>query len=1105
MVTQYTARNTEFVHTMKGVGKKTLFGGVALALAYHNRKHLFKLYQVIVAALYHTVVIVNGNVAEQYQALEVRTSAVRVCNHFGAHRLRSPLDGELLRESFRRIAKRDTHVHKDTNHPHPTCAGIRSTINNLCNEFANDAGRRLISISLSSNDVKQGIAGTRSYYCGKDTAMDFQNDEIRQADILKAIDVDYYLDWSTLKKYIQHCSALLFYTFVPKRVCGPCIEGSYTIRHNKVVVRGFGGYEYEHAIWDFDSDSISIDYIWGTINCKVETVETEDPDRRLVAIFPIATVITPYGWLLPGYRLHRRLFRHIITIMDEATPKTCVINFSKFQTNDLHPYIMLSLSLEGAEEDILIRESVLRSILIRVGMKKDPHIADVERVIREAHRSHPEMYPRSQPEIEAALLYSLLPFLTKELNIPILTSTAELRSYTETRNKHAMERAADDLHYQTIETNGSYLVTEDGLPVGRVACPPLVDNGNLVPVRSHNNDQSCILNRVTLRENTVTVPYKYLTYVAEFNRFIVPDDKMHVGVPWSIDQVMEKQCRPVQVAGALRDLPTAFMHEPRISSFQKAESYTGLKPPRNISTMDADTRTRYSSYIYPFTQDVLKTTEWYVFGKTPEQIADLLHEYVRQSQFVIPTDYTCWDGTHSEFLAKAEIAVMKRWAGVVYHREMGDLLMSQYNASAATKTGVRYNTKWSRPSGSSDTSAFNSYDNALVSYIAIRESNTSPIGAWAKLGLYGGDDGITRDISPKKFTHVATLMGHVLKSEVINPNNAVGFLGRIYLDPWTSNRSISDPLRHIRKLHIVTAPVNVPLEVALYRKAEGYLVTDPTTPILREWAEAIMRFYPDVNDAKYDSYMGDHTSWWAYQVLNSGEVFPTYCTDTQLTNDCVCKQLACTPLELARAVQAINDATSILELPSNVFSITRKVDVAAVVGGEVITPEVPGQVRIEEQENNELNPNANNGNDSPTISDGTGGRHTSGHGMRKTNSTASVCSSINGGRPNMLPSHQLGHNGSSRNHTNNRVFTASIMSLANGAQPDRPTVRDGPAQPSTSGVRNMRNTGGRGVRTNKPGTITRAGNNGSVRPSCGALRSSGADTVRSSPRRSAGS
>jgi hypothetical protein len=81
----------------------------------------------------------------------------------------------------------------------------------------------------------------------------------------------------------------------------------------------------------------------------------------------------------------------------------------------------------------------------------------------------------------------------------------------------------------------------------------------------------------------------------------------------------------------------------------------------------------------------------------------------------------------------------------------------------------------------------------------------------------------------------------LIKSDVIEPGSPVTFLGRVFLDPFHRPDTIADVARQFRKLHLTDCPVNVPRELIMRRRALAYKVTDPFTPLLSDWADAVIR------------------------------------------------------------------------------------------------------------------------------------------------------------------------------------------------------------------------------------------------------------------------
>jgi hypothetical protein len=249
-------------------------------------------------------------------------------------------------------------------------------------------------------------------------------------------------------------------------------------------------------------------------------------------------------------------------------------------------------------------------------------------------------------------------------------------------------------------------------------------------------------------------------------------------------------------------------------------------------------------------EKLLHATTWYAFSMSPSKIAMSVVSLLSDAKSVIETDYGKFDGTHGEFLCRLELAILRRYFSPLYHSEINELYKKQYNAIGYTRHGVRYNTGFSRLSGSPETSAFNSIDNAFVAYVALRTGPYSRDGqeklAYSKLGLYGGDDGLSVGIDPKHYTRVAANFGLNLTSCVTYRGTRVKFLGRYFADPWNGDPgSYCDVRRQVAKLHLSTASPEITNEEIVYRKALGYILTDPETPFLAVWAAKIISLYGD--------------------------------------------------------------------------------------------------------------------------------------------------------------------------------------------------------------------------------------------------------------------
>lgn len=784
-------------------------------------------------------------------------------------------------------------------HPHPTAAHFRNVANASIDSFIHSVGYNVFSESMSQHDVENGNAGTRHFHHAKDLSMDYR-DDTRNDCIIKFVDVDYYVN---MWKYLSKAKPMVIYTFDPLSVGGTIPDGCFTIAANHVVLTMHGGATYQHQVWDFDTDCLTIDFWWGSVIYLVEfKLFNEDKNRRLIYLEPVRVVYGPLAWCIPGKRLQRRHYGF------------GAVNCMKLMLDEPS----YSLGLAGENASVTIKETTLRSVMTRLDLSKQPSLSDVERIIREEKIA--------EPIYAASILLTVL-----NDRLPIFLSSL----YGTKTKSHEI----DEITYQSLYP----LVTEDGKPSARMLDGPVVIRGAVAPARSYNNDVKCVEDRILkVRNPNKPIPARFHQYRNEFCRLLVPDDKMHTGVPWQAYEVEECQTRPTQKAAADKVRAFPFLGKFSVSSFQKAELYAKIGAPRNISTVPADHRLRYSSFIYPFTKNILKNTQWYAFAKTPEALSKRLHEVCRGANYVIPTDYTKFDGTHGLELVTLEQQLGLRYFAPEYHSEFSSLHGMQFNAPAFTKFGVKYNTEYSRLSGSGDTSAFNSIDNAFIAYCCYREAGHDPNTAYSMLGIYGGDDGVSANIPVKTYDRVASIYGLILKAETILPGHCVPFLGRLFIDPWTTSTSICDVLRTFRRVNMTVAPLTVPDNLVYVRRAECMIMTDPTTPLVSHWARMILRVFPDIPSAvraRHANMMRSDLPWFG-QYEDTSDFFYNEPSDLMWT--IVAKQFDMTEGEIKRVcikLDKVNNMQQFRALTNMFEHIKPAISIPAKYRGWCVKPE----------------------------------------------------------------------------------------------------------------------------------------------------------------------
>jgi len=779
-------------------------------------------------------------------------------------------------------------------HTHPVAAADRSAANLFIDQVATSSGFSIYSVSLSGRDIRASNAGSRWFYMAKDTALQFQNDKINKTDVLKFVDVDYYAHMSDYLAYVQ---PVLIYTFVPTVVASSSTDFTYTIEENMVKMDVNGGAKYEHEIWDYETDSLVVDRWWGSAVFLVEYRLTSDKMRKIIGLFPVRKIWGPWAWFLPGKRLERRRYT-----WDK-------VNVNRFQEkNDTLTEAYTSLGYAGDRSSVAIKDKPLRTALIRCDLAKNPSISDVERVFRSDEVVN--------PSFAASLFLDFYKTNRKLLlsQLPIITLCGQ---------------DTDEHSYQAIGP----LVTEDGKPIARKISPSLVEEPGVAPKKSYNNDIACVQNRIEKIKNDVqSFPPFYKQCRDEFVRHLIPKNVMHTGVPLNEAEVEFVQNRPNQRSLAEQSKPFSFLSKFVVKSFQKAEVYGKIVAPRNISTVPVDHRLRYSAFMLSLTKHI-KACSWYAFGHTPREIEESMREVAAKAKFLVPTDFSKFDGTHGVFLCELEAMILVSYFPPEYHEEVIKLYKDQFFSPAVTTEGVRYNTEFTRLSGSAETSVFNTVDNAFIAYLALRHSYNSE-DAWQMLGLYGGDDGVTPNIPKEIYEKIVKKLGMSLKAEKVERGNAVPFLGRIFIDPWTTETSVCDVQRRLKTLHLTITPGDIPDSVVLYRKVDGYMVTDGKTPVISHWARAIQRIVPRLsivlNEVQQQT-LKRETVWFSSYEDNFTN------TDEERVWEVIAENCGVDVAFLEKVCSALDACQTLQDLDKvPKFSFDRKIELCVDLGGHVV-------------------------------------------------------------------------------------------------------------------------------------------------------------------------
>jgi hypothetical protein len=327
---------------------------------------------------------------------------------------------------------------------------------------------------------------------------------------------------------------------------------------------------------------------------------------------------------------------------------------------------------------------------------------------------------------------------------------------------------------------------------------------------------------------------EYNMFASEFAEMMVPKELAGRIEPYGNDQVMSKQTRPNQKQLFQRYLGGEGGPHEQLRCFIKKEPYNGCADPRVITPVDVATKIEYLGFIHAFCDEVAKKAKWYASGMTPNTIATRVAGICSNAEeSITPSDYSRFDGHVQPIVRIAAKACLIR----AFKPEHKDRLLRLYNGVTkrrANLDGVKYDIGFCQASGSPDTSVAASIENAFMHYVAFRKMGLSQKKAYAALGVYLGDDGLTADIDLAVLTQVSKRCGHVLKANVVPRGDlGVNFLSRFYgPGVWNGNpNSCIDIARQLRKFH-VTAKMDVDSAVKLGEKALSLWYTDRDTPAI---------------------------------------------------------------------------------------------------------------------------------------------------------------------------------------------------------------------------------------------------------------------------------
>jgi hypothetical protein len=382
---------------------------------------------------------------------------------------------------------------------------------------------------------------------------------------------------------------------------------------------------------------------------------------------------------------------------------------------------------------------------------------------------------------------------------------------------------------------------DDEAPPAMVSFMKPIIDGAFVPVRSMANDYQLVKSRIIDVRSDATLDPFMLKCAREFIALCGASGDL---IPVDFEVVYDRQKRPTQ----RRILHEADFCTPKHTNnlFMKREAYGKPNDPRPISTINGVSKTKYSRYTYAL-DPILKNLHWYAFGTTPRGVCIRVAEIGCHAVNLAVTDYSRFDGHVSPALRTFEEMFMIACFAREYHDELLELMRNQYRL-LSTLGELAWIGGYERLSGSPETSPFNTVDNAFIAYCYKRSEGCSVEQAWEELGIYGGDDGLTLNVKPKRYIRIASRLGQVLDIRVITRGKTgVRFLNRIYgPGVWFGDpNSCCDVLRAVSKFHTaVNMPFTITNQTKLLDKAYAYWLSDRNTPLIGEFVTSVCCFLP---------------------------------------------------------------------------------------------------------------------------------------------------------------------------------------------------------------------------------------------------------------------
>jgi hypothetical protein len=687
-------------------------------------------------------------------------------------------------------------------HTHGESAACRSAGSSAAAAYAYSIGKTPFYLSMSASDQRAGREGERTMHWSKDFNAERRHGEPSKDSVIIMIDVDEHVTDLPVRLHDWFLPTVM-YTFQPSAASAVAQDYRYTFnKEQQLVYDVAGGGKYVHEVWDYSPDCLTmrktflgITYAKSFFNVEKRYI---DDNHQLVLLSPLAK----FG---------------LLGVIFSSFVKGDDLKRLKPVDGDFIRLAVAKSRVDGGEYQHLMSTS-------RVGAY---NAANIEIV----HDDALAMAARnSESKLSPFQVKSMIPGIDNSSAVTLV----DFHRLKTTKTPPRVVVPTDAVNNYTYNP----VFTLDEKPSVVPFMAPILPEC-YAPTQSIENDSAMVVGRITgLAVPPTPLEEKELKFAYEFSELL----KGEAGLlePVGHEEIVANLARPAQRRITDEASFAAYMSK-TIKSFMKKESYQKPTDPRPIATINGKDKYEYSSFTYAVSE-ALKRTTWYAFGRTPKGISQRVATVCSGATHAILTDLSRFDGRVNLSLRQLEEIVMKALFSENHWITMLSLMRKQYGGKGITRLGVKYKNGCNRQSGSPETAIFNTICNAFMAYVTFREAGCEPAEAYLKLGVYGGDDGITPDVDCQLYVNVAKKFGHVLEAEKIQRGQkGITFLSRMYSPGvWEGDvSSCADIARALSKLHVTTA-CDVKAVDKLFEKSYALHLTDSATPLIGDFVNRVV-------------------------------------------------------------------------------------------------------------------------------------------------------------------------------------------------------------------------------------------------------------------------